>query len=182
MEQFHVAITLKVKHGKEEEFEEAIRDFARRSLHAPGTTGVHLIGPVPGTGDCDYGIMRSFKDEAASRDFYSSELFAEWREQSAHLVVGDPMYRKLHGLEAFFRETGQAPPPRWKMAIVTWLGVFPAVAFWSLVLSKLLVGLPWLAVVAVTNVVVVITLAWGIMPLLTRLLTPWLHASPIKSS
>ena len=43
----HVAVTRQVKPGCEADFEEALREFARESLRIPGTTGVHLIQPVP---------------------------------------------------------------------------------------------------------------------------------------
>jgi antibiotic biosynthesis monooxygenase (ABM) superfamily enzyme len=81
----------------------------------------------------------------------------------------------MHGLEAFFRDPQHAPPPRWKMAIITWLGVFPSVLLWSSTLPNVLTGLPSLVVVAIVNVFVVITLAWGVMPMLTRLFAAWLH-------
>ncbi|HMP02252.1 MAG TPA: antibiotic biosynthesis monooxygenase [Gemmatales bacterium] len=171
----HIAVTRQVKPGCEQAFEEALRQFAHESLRAPGTTGVHLIAPVPGTDGCEYGILRSFTDEEASRRFYESELFRTWQEQIADKVVGEPIRRRLHGLEAFFRETRQAPPPRWKMAIVTWLGVFPAVLLWSSLLPPVLSRWPSLAVLALVNVFVVVTLTWGVMPLLTRVFAGWLH-------
>jgi antibiotic biosynthesis monooxygenase (ABM) superfamily enzyme len=91
------------------------------------------------------------------------------------MVVGEPQRRRLHGLEAFFRDTKHGPPPRWKMAIVTWMGVFPSVLLWSSLLPNLLSGLPHLLVVAIVNVFVVATLAWGVMPLLTRFFAGWLQ-------
>jgi antibiotic biosynthesis monooxygenase (ABM) superfamily enzyme len=65
------------------------------------------------------------------------------------------------------------------MAIVTWLGVFPTVVVWSLLLTNIL-GLPWLALMAIINAAVVVTLTWGIMPLLTKLLANWLRPEPAK--
>lgn len=174
METVHIAVTRQVKPDCAAAFEKALRKFARESLHEPGTMGVHLIAPIPGTDGCEYGVLRSFESEAASRRFYESDLFRNWQEQSAPMVVGEPVRRRLHGLEAFFRKRGQ-PPPRWKMAVVTWLGVFPAVLLWSSILPRTLGGLPHVAVVAITNVLVVVTLAWGVMPLLTRLFARWLH-------
>ena len=175
METVHVAVTRQVKPGCEQAFEEALREFARESLREPGTTGVHLIAPVPGTNGCEYGVLRSFESDAACRTFYASDVFKNWQEQSAAMVVGDPIRRKLHGLEAFFRDTQDGPPPRWKMAVVTWLGVFPSVLLWSTLLPKYLGTLPNLAVMAIVNVFVVITLAWVVMPLLTKLFAKWLH-------
>jgi antibiotic biosynthesis monooxygenase (ABM) superfamily enzyme len=176
MDNVHVAVTRQVKPGCEEEFEQALREFARESLREPGTTGVHLIEPVPGTNGCEYGILRSFESEEASRRFYDSEIFRQWQQRADHLVIGDSVVRRLHGLEAFFRDSNHSPP-RWKMAIVTWLGVFPTVLLWSSTLPQFLGRLPQLLVVAIVNVFVVVTLAWVVMPLLSRLLAGWLHAS-----
>lgn len=177
MEVVHVAVTRQVKPGCEQAFEDALREFARESLREPGTTGIHLIAPVPGTDGCEYGILRSFESEAASRRFYESDRFKNWQEQVTPLVVGSPQRRRLHGLEAFFRDKKHTPPPRWKMAIVTWMGVFPSVLLWSSLLPQALSGLPQLLVVAIVNVFVVATLAWGVMPLLTRLFAGWLQGN-----
>ena len=178
MDQVHIAITRRVKPGMERAFEDALREFARQSLSEPGTTGVHLIGPVPGSDNGEYGILRSFASDAACQAFYESDLFQRWEQHAAQFVVGGWTRRRLHGLEAFFRRGGQTPPPKWKMAIVTWLGVFPTALVWSSLLTNVLGGLPWLAVVAIINVCIVVTLTWGVMPLLTRLLADWLYTEP----
>lgn len=175
MDVVHFAVTRHVRPGYAHAFEAALREFARESLRVPGTTGVHLIAPVPGTEGCEYGILRSFESEEASRRFYGSDLFCNWQEQVSEMVVGEPVRRRLHGLEAFFRDTLHAPPPRWKMAVVTWMGVFPSVLLWSSLLPQVLSGLPHLAMIAIVNVFVVVTLAWVVMPLLTRIFAGWLH-------
>lgn len=179
MKAVHIAVTRQVKPACAEEFENALRKFARESLGEPGTTGVHLIEPVPGSNGCEYGILRSFESEEASRRFYDSEIFHDWQQRVSDLVIGDSIVRRLHGLEAFFQDSKHGPP-RWKMAIITWFGVFPSVLLWSRVLPQFLGSLPQLLVVAIVNVFVVITLAWAVMPLLTKLFSRWLHASNIK--
>lgn len=175
MSQFHVAITRRIRPGMEAAFESALQDFARRSLHAPGTRGVYLLGPVPGCEPNEYGILRSFDSESASRDFYASPLYCEWDKSVAPFVEGPPVMRELHGLEAFFQSAGALHPPRWKMAIVTWIGVFPTVWLWSSTLPKLLDGFHPIATLAIVNMFVVVTLAWLAMPLLTRLFAGWLQ-------
>ncbi|QDS97930.1 antibiotic biosynthesis monooxygenase [Adhaeretor mobilis] len=171
---YHCAITVKVKEGKVAELDEALVQFIRRSLNFPGTTGVHLIRPVPGSGDHEYGILRSFQSEEHSRKFYASELFQQYKAETEHLVEGEAVTRPLHGLEAFFRG-GNNPPPRWKMAIVTWLAVFPVVVLWSRLAGPYLTMLHPLVVTGVVVSLVVITLAWLVMPWLTNLLSPWLN-------
>jgi hypothetical protein len=178
MSQIHVAIIRQVKPGMEQAFEDALREFARQSLGAPGTTGVHMIGPVSGTHSGQYGILRSFESEAACQAFYDSEIFRRWDEHAAQFVIGGWTRRRLNGLEAFFRGDRSGPPPTWKMASVTWLGVFPSVLLWSSVLPKLLSGLPSLVITAIVNAFVVATLAWIALPLLTRVFSGCLSPKP----
>ncbi len=174
MSGIHCAITRVVREGKEAEFEEAIKRFVARSMGHYGTTGAHLLRPTDASRPREYGILRSFGSEEHMADFYSSNLFADWQAEVADLVEGEPVYRKLHGLEAFFRgESGKAPP-RWKMAVVTWLGVFPVVLLWSRILTPPLSFLHPVAVTAVVTGVAVVTLTWLVMPNLTRILSPWL--------
>lgn len=171
----HVAITHEVKPGKEADYEAALREFARTSLHEPGTAGVLLLAPVPGTHGCEFGILRSFENQESCDAFYQSERFRDFHERTKSLVVDQGVRRKLHGLEAFFRDLKANPPAKWKMAIITWLAVYPSAWVWSLVLPPLLTGWPDLLVRAMVNVLVVITLAWFVMPWLTQLFMPWLY-------
>ncbi|MDX1928236.1 MAG: antibiotic biosynthesis monooxygenase [Pirellulaceae bacterium] len=171
----HCAATIRVRDGMEAEFEELLLQFVQRSLDYRGTTGVHLIRPVPGTESREYGILRSFISDEHRREFYDSELYQQYRRDTADLVEGEPFIRPLHGLEAFFRTGGNHMPPRWKMAVVTYLGVMPAVLFWSSTLKPLLSHYHWLLGVAFTNLAVVATLAWVLMPVLTKLFHRWLH-------
>ena len=180
MSQVHIAIVRQVKPGMERQFEDALREFARESLSAPGTTGVHLIGPIPGSVNGEYGILRSFESEAACEAFYDSEMFHKWDECATKFVIGGWTHRRLSGLEAFFLDVRNGPPPKWKMAVVTWLGVFPAVLLWSWVLQKPLSGLPRLLATGLVSALVVATLAWIAMPLLTRMFSTWLSRPPKK--
>ena len=84
--------------------------------------------------------------------------------------------RNLQGLEAFFHESAAAAePPRWKMALLTWLGVWPTVYFVSALGAQgILSHWPaWLAV-GVDALVVVIVLTWAVMPALARMARSWL--------
>ena len=173
-EPVHYAITVEVQDGKVAEFDEALVRFLKRSINYPGTTGVHLIRPVPGSDDHEYGILRSFESDAASRDFYNSDLFQQYKAETDHLVAGEAVTQPLHGLEAFFRDRNNAPP-RWKMAIVTWLGVFPAVLFWSSLVGPLQSAWHPLLAMAVNIALVVISMAWLDMPWVTKFFQPWLQ-------
>ena len=89
----------------------------------------------------------------------------------------EPDYTRkdLHGLEAFFANPGAiSHPPKWKMAIVTWLGVWPTVFIISMFISPHLGELPvWLAF-GFDTLLVVLALTWIMMPILIKVFQPWL--------
>jgi antibiotic biosynthesis monooxygenase (ABM) superfamily enzyme len=166
---------LKARDGKEAELAEALKRFVQQSLGFRGVTGVHLICPTPESGSREFLLHRSFSSNEHSRQFYESNEYQQYQAETDHLIDGHAEIRPLHGFEAFFR--GRTAPPRWKMAIVTWLGVFPAVLFWSALLSPRLRMIHPFAVTAIVTMLVVATLTWAIMPRLTGLLRSWLSRS-----
>lgn len=176
MADLHFAVTRRVRPGFEAVFETNLLDFARRSMNVEGMAGVHILRPAPESTAREYGILRSFESPAAADAFYASALFENWQSAIADMVEGEPRRRQLTGLEAFFRSGKSAMPPRWKMAIVTFLGVLPSVLFWSNVIPPMLTEAHWLVRAAAVNIAVVCTLTWAVMPLLTRFFHPWLHA------
>ena len=124
----HVPITRTVRPNREHDFEKAILAFFVESLQDTTTQGALLLRPSPGSGSRTYGILRSFANEQDQDTFYRSDTFAQWDPAVKPYVEEDYSHRELHGLEAFFPEQPSThSPPRWKMAILTWLAVWPAV-------------------------------------------------------
>jgi uncharacterized protein len=83
----------------------------------------------------------------------------------------------LTGLESWFTLPAQpgAPPPPYKMALVTWATIFPLITVIVVVSAPLLGPLPLLARLAVTTGVTVPLMTWVVMPRVTRLLHRWLY-------
>jgi antibiotic biosynthesis monooxygenase (ABM) superfamily enzyme len=173
-----------VKPGCEADFERALHDFVQRSLSLPGQLGVHIMRPAPGSGSHEYGIVRKFKDRAALETFRMSPHYLEWNALAVDLTEGSGRTEELTGLESWFTLPGAAlrPLPKWKMAIATFLGVFPVVMALNLTLGPLI--RPWHFVLsgALFNACVVALLTWAVMPLITRALHGWLHADEKKIS
>ncbi|MGV3523408.1 MAG: antibiotic biosynthesis monooxygenase [Candidatus Sericytochromatia bacterium] len=169
----HVAILRRVKPGQQAAFEEAVERFFKTAPEA-GSLGAQLIRPLPGGDPHEYGILRSFPDPATRDRFYASAHFQDWERSIAAYVEGPGTRMPIHGLEAWFRTPNS--PPRWKMALVSWSGVWPSVFGVSLVVGPFLKGLPPFLGVGISTFFVVILLTWGVMPQLTRVLRGWLHA------
>ena len=166
-----------VKPGSEEGFEAELHDFISRSLQTEGQLGVSVIRPVQGSGSREYGILRRFRDSASRERFYESPLFQQWEVTVASLTEGGPKHQELSGLETWFVLPGQRaliPPPRWKMALVTLLGVWPTSMFVSWLLNPLINGLPSPFQALFMAAGIVLLLTWATMPVLVRILKPWL--------
>jgi len=174
----HIAITRRVRPGCEAEFQQALREFIQASFVHSGVLGAGMVVPPSGSDSREYGVLRTFHNEQDRDDFYKSPLFKAWQERVKPLTEGDPVYRKLHGLEAWFRNSGQPDPPQWKMALVTYIGVDVVTTLLLWALGPLIQDWPFLIRNSAFNVVVVTCLTWLAMPLLTRVFRKWLQPEP----
>ena len=84
----------------------------------------------------------------------------------------------LTGLETWFTlpsKVGEPSPPRYKMVVVTWLGVFPIVMIIFSVFGHWLSLLPTLVRTLVFTAVMVTLMTYVVMPRMTRLFSFWLY-------
>ena len=176
----HVVITRRVKIGREGEFQKALLDFFQKSFAQNGVLGADMLTPPPGSNSREFGLLRTFVDKKTRDEFFESGMFKAWEAKVRTLTDGEPVHRQLHGLEAWFRSS--SPPPRWKMAIATFLGVLPVATVLNVTLGPAI--LPWnfLLRTAVFNGCMIALLTWAIMPIMTRVLHNWLRSEPRKMS
>ena len=170
----NVAITRRVRPGCEAAFQQALREFFQASFAHDGVLGATMIVPPPGSDSREFGILRTFADEKERDNFYASPTFKAWEEKCAPLTDGGWSRRQLHGLEAWFRSP-HSPPPKWKMAVATFAGVFPLAMALNLTLGPVIRGWHFVLANAVFNAAVVVLLSWVVMPVVTRLLRGWLQ-------
>jgi antibiotic biosynthesis monooxygenase (ABM) superfamily enzyme len=84
----------------------------------------------------------------------------------------------ITGLEAGFTLPDCASnlhPPKYKMAMLVWLGVFTLVTLFSYLVGPLIAGWPQLARILATTLFVVPVLTYLVLPFLTRLFSRWLY-------
>ena len=171
----HIAITRKIKPGCEATFQAALKEFFTTSFAHIGVQGASMLVPPPGSPSPEFGILRTFANERERDNFYASPMFKAWEERIKPLVEGEPVYRQLNGLEAWFRSP-QNPPPRWKMALLTWLAVWPVSMAVPAALNPLF-GQRVSKVIFAGAVAggIVLILTWVAMPLLVKLAKDWLY-------
>jgi len=172
-----VCITRTVKPGCEPAFEQALHDFVERSLTLPGQMGVHVMRPAPGSGSREYGVIRKFANREALAAFRESPLYQEWRRVALELTEGDAGIEELAGLESWFTVPGGPlrSLPRWKMALVTLLGVYPTSVLLGQTLGRFTRDWHFLLGALAFAAAMVALLTWVVMPLVTHLLRDWLH-------
>jgi antibiotic biosynthesis monooxygenase (ABM) superfamily enzyme len=67
-------------------------------------------------------------------------------------------------------------PLRWKMAAITWLGIYPSITVTLATAEPLLVGLPLVVRTLALTVVLAPAMTFLIMPVLTKALAAWLQS------
>jgi hypothetical protein len=175
-EPIHIAITLQVRKTHVAEFERALVDFATRALAEPGARGMQCLYPPPGSASTEYGIMRSFASAADRDAFYQAALFRDWLARVEPMVEGKSARRQLHGLEAWFRDPQEPMPPRWKMALLSWIAVWlVSMLMRSIIAPVLGRDISQVLEAALIAASVVATLTWVAMPFLVKVAGPWLH-------
>lgn len=175
-ETIHIAVTRRVRREHAKAFERMLADFASRTLNDPNSRGVHLLFPPPCSDSNEYGILRSFANAAARDAFYESAVYKDWVASIDYMLEGEPTFRQLDGLEAWFREPHSSMPPRWKMALLTWLGVWPvSMLVPAAVIPFLSPHIPGVLRSGLIAAGIVVALTWAVMPLLVKLMRSWLH-------
>ena len=170
-----VVVHRRIKEGREEEFQAAMQEFTRFALGFPGHRGMQLMRLV--AGGRDYTVVAQFASKEVRRAFTSTPEYATWQRRLGELTEGDPRIDELSGLEGWFASDdtpGLPNPGKLKMAVATFIGVFPVSTIIGLFIIPYLQVLPWPLVDAIVSAIIVILLTWVVMPIVTRLLHRWL--------
>jgi antibiotic biosynthesis monooxygenase (ABM) superfamily enzyme len=170
-------VSRRVKRGREQEFEEWLSGILAAANDAPGYLGSEVLRPGNSEDDDEYKIVFRFDHASNLHTWENSEERQRWRRQAEPLVQ-EEKYHVLTGLETWFTlpsKAGEPAPPRYKMVVVTWLGVFPIVMIIFSLFGHWLNLLPTLVRTLVFTAVMVTLMTYVIMPRMTRLFSFWLY-------
>jgi len=170
-----VVVRRRAKRGREAELEAWLRDVIAVMARYPGYQGSTVLRPR-GEGALEHVLVFRFGCFADFERWQASEERTTWLARAEPLTEAHEV-RTQEGLEPFFDLPAHraAPPPRWKMATLTWLGLYPLVVGVGLVTRPWLGEVPFAIAVAPQTAVTVALMAWLVMPLLTRLASRWLY-------
>ena len=166
--------------GYEKDYDNWAQRYLTFIRKAPGYLGITIIIPGGSKSSLRY-IIRRFADKATMEAWDNSE-------QSQKLLQEADNYSTRHyetstGLETWFTLPGlktlsQSPPPRWKMAIVLFFAAYFISSLSRFVLNPFLGQWPTLSAVIYTAILVV-SLTYIAMPILSRLLRRWLYPGSV---
>jgi uncharacterized protein len=164
-----------VRPGKEAAFETWVKEIGEAQARFDGYQGATVIRPQ-GSGNAEYLVLVRFDDCAALARWRASREFNELIEKS--MALADlRMHSVQTGMDTWFSVEGSpmpVPPPRYKMAITAGLAIFPLVLLLAYGLGWALVDLPLPVQILINTAILTPLMTWIAMPLLNRLLWPWL--------
>jgi antibiotic biosynthesis monooxygenase (ABM) superfamily enzyme len=172
-------VSQKIKPGLEEQFETWLHDVVLDAMAFEGHLGVNVIRPGPRS--LEYTAVFRFRSPAALRGWLESDVRARRLREAEALCDGAATMQRLTGLETWFSlpdRPALAPPPRYKMAITSFIAVFPLGVVVPRVAAPLVEPMPPLARVLAESAMTIGLMTYVVMPALTRLLFRWLY--PIR--
>lgn len=172
-----IVLTRQVPEGSIAAFETVLHQLLALAGTRPGHVhGDVLRGPVI-AGQRAYHVIYRFENPESLIAWESSPERAALVQQAEALVARADR-QELHGLEAWFDlppgPGAPLPPPRRKMALLSWFGAWPLVSLALWLLAPHLSFLPLLGRTAIMVGLLIALMTWVVMPRLSKLAGPWL--------
>lgn len=171
-----VVVTERVRDDRQSAFEHELADVIAALVAMPGNLGVNVIRPEKETEP--YHIIYKFDTPEHLEAWRSSEIHRRWYERKGELTVVPTSVNILSGLETWFSLPGPMvtpPPPKYKMAVVSWCAIFPIITVLLLTLMPLMAPFPVPLRGAVIAAVAILLMTYLMMPFATRLFKGWLY-------
>ena len=167
-------ITRNINPGHEKDYDEWLRRYMILENKVPGYLGTTIIAPGGKTSSVRY-IINRFSDKESMDAWKSSPEAIKLIQEANNFSTMH--YTSVTGLETWFSVPDLkaiVAPPRWKMAIVAFIGAYCISSIARYILG-LYIGLPPLLTNVLMNIILVIGLTYLMMPILSKLLRSWLY-------
>ena len=169
-----VVFERRVRPGADAAFRQWSERFVQTASRFPGHEGASVLA-VPNS-ESQFVLVR-FASSADLDRWQGSDDYASLIREADTLGPAGQYSETRTGLETWFtlpdKPAPAAPPPEWKMAIVTWVALLPMVIALAFIFAPF--RLPFLVEVSLSTAIPVAMLTWVVMPRLTRVLYGWLY-------
>ena len=158
--------------GYEKDYDDWLERFMKSERLFPGYLGTTIIAPGGNTSSVRYVINR-FSDKASLDVWENSEVAISLIDE----INKYSTLQRVTGLETWFNLPNLktiSAPPKWKMAIVSFIAAYSISSVAHYILSTYFGQRPLLTDILMT-IILVVGLTYFAMPLLSRLLRRWLY-------
>jgi antibiotic biosynthesis monooxygenase (ABM) superfamily enzyme len=134
-------------------------------------------------GSADYTLLYSFTDRQALQAWLDSADRRVLVRQADDLAEQHLRLPSLTGLETWFtlpRRATIKPPPRWKMWLVSLVAIYPLVVIFQATIVPTIKPWPLLVRSAVLPLTLLTLMTFVVMPVVTRVVQPWLSRGTWK--
>jgi len=177
-----VAIARRVKPGYEAEFETAVRGVTLAASTFPGYLGSEVFHPPTRRGE--WQLILRFDTLTHLQEWEASPICQGWIAR-AEAFTEMPRVSRVNGLEAWFtlpEIPSASPPPKWKTAIVSAVGLYPVISVLPMLLRPITSSSPaWLSTLVSISIMMPL-MTWVVMPQVTQLFRGWLYPATPKPS
>ena len=163
-----VVISRRVFPGHERDYDEWVRKLVTAATEAPGNTGATLLIPEPGKQGLYHVVLR-FADRESVHTWEDSYIRQKLSHEADAFSVRSR--QEATGLETWFylpEHPELAPPPQWKMFIITTIGVYAMSVLFVKVEELLKLNWNFYLLNILTSALVVGSLTWAMMPWFSR--------------
>lgn len=174
-----VVILRRVKPGCEAAFEKFISGITATAMTFEGHLGTNVFRPTS-PADNEYQIIFKFDRASNLQIWEESECRRQWLARAESLRLEPARIKVITGLETWFTLPTPKlilPPPRYKMATITLLALFPLIQLANLTLAPMLEFLPLPLVLKslIITAILVWLMTYVVMPRMTKLFAWWLY-------
>jgi antibiotic biosynthesis monooxygenase (ABM) superfamily enzyme len=173
----------RIRPGSEERYEQWLTGISRTSSEFLGNQGTTILRPSEGRDE--YIAITHFDGEGNLESWLRSPKRGEWLEKLQEIDICHEEVLTMAGMERWFTLPDQGAnrmPPRYKIAVLIFLGLYPLVMALNALLGPSLAGLPQAIQALISLLISVPLMVWVVLPLLTRVFFGWLHQSPSGSA
>jgi uncharacterized protein len=167
-------ISRSIKPGYEKEYDDWLRRFLAFERRALGYLGTTVVIPGGTNSNIRY-IIRRFTDRASMEIWDNSADVQKLLNEANRYSTRH--YETATGLETWFvlPDLKTVVPPRWKMAIVVFIAAYTTSLLSRSLLSPVYNEWPLVASTIISTTILVVSLTYFALPVLSRLLRRWLY-------
>lgn len=175
-ENITIVVSHYIQQGKEQEFERAIKQVISQAKAFKGYEGIQTI-KVNNKVENEYILIIRFDTESNYRNWESSNIRKAWSKELKEYNLKESKVRFQEGLEFWFslpQQTNIKVPKKWKMALLTWVVIYPMILALSTLSGVYLSFVhPFLRMLIISMILVTL-MSYVIMPKVTTIFASWI--------